>query len=726
MTEPTTTNFATTAPVPGSPDVLAFASDTPDINALQQEYQDAWNQDPDAAGRIARAEDIRYTRWPGQTQDGLKHQDKMPEGRRAMPYDRAPDCRVPFVDGTVQTLVDTDYAAFWNARVKTAPATASKLSAAQSAELRQVISWMIHGPLRAELVDQVEFASQVENTIGWVVLHTTWRRKEQLRLVTLNFDQIMELAQQAPPESLLQSAPVLIKDPTAEDEATGLIQTLFPNLKAARARKVVQQLRQDGQAEFPVPDQVENIPEIAVLVPWQDFILPIEATANPGMARCMFRRMFFTEAALRDRAREEEWNKDFVEAACKTKGEAMENGTTVEHDVDANMQLIEIAYAYNRAVDDDDIPGIYCTVLSPHLQAGQPGAKQLYGRHWLVDLAHGEYPFDFLTTEVTGRRPGDARGVPDVLATSQLEMKQQRDATYVFSQLSTTPPLLKKGTTASRLPPEFGPLAVMNNATGQDWAWFPPPPGRPDMAFKIIEDVRREGEDYYGVPRADMPPMRWQPRQQRRVTRNLSHWGTAFWKLAVLAYQNLSPEELASLLGRPPALTATMVCRHRLLFWFDIRAQDPAWVETLLQQITQMVLPADAAGVVDRAKLVQFALAYIDPTLAEEVTMDQAGAKQAMFKQVRDEIGSVMQGNEALYVENDPTAKSKMLFAQQIIGANPDYQMELSPKHPGFNPRKRQLMEKYMKNLQQSAVQQDNKTIGRLGVRPGNSPAAPK
>ena len=74
-------------------------------------------------------------------------------------------------------------------------------------------------------------------------------------------------------------------------------------------------------------------------------------------------------------------------------------------------------------------------------------------------------------------------------------MKQQRDATYVYSQFSVTPPLQKRGSQASKLPPELGPLGIINITNGSEWSWFPPPPGRPDIAFKLIEDIRKESED---------------------------------------------------------------------------------------------------------------------------------------------------------------------------------------------------------------------------------------
>lgn len=681
--------------------------------SLQEEYALAWAQDTNADKRIAAAEDIRYNRWAGQSSDGLKHQELMPEGKRALPYDRAPDTRVPFTDGTIQTLVDVDYTSFWNSRVKAAPAAATRLTAMQAGELRTLISWMIHGPLRAGLIDQVEFASQVKNTIGWVVLHPIWRKRTQLRMQRLTLEMIAAAATAAP---MVAQLPTLIADPTTEEEAATVLVQFFPNLKVERARQAIKDLREKGEADFPVPEQESNVPELEVLVPWQDVVLPAEAASRPENARMIFRRVFLTAEQARERAREEEWDGTFLSELLKTEGTSSGYGTSPEQQDDVNSKLIEVVYAYSTRLDADDVPGKYCTVFSPNVKTGGDNTP-LYGADWLVDYAHGQYPFVMATTEVIGRRPSDARGVPEVLGTGQREMKQQRDGTYVYSQLSITPPLQKRGTQASKLPPELGPLGIINNVAGE-WSWFPPPPGKPEIAFKLIEDIRREGEDYYGIPRADTPSMRWQPRQQRQAMRWLGKWAEALWQLAVLAYQHLSPEELYAVLGRAPVLNADTVAKHRLLLWFDTRAMDPAWVESLLQAISQMILPADAAGVIDRAKLIQFAMAYLEPTLAEEVTSDQEGAKQAIFKGVRDEIAAIMLGNEGMYVENDPTAKSKLMFAQQIVQANPDYQQVLQT-----DPRKRELLEKWTKNLTMSVMQEQNKTIGRLGIKPGHDNA---
>jgi len=70
-------------------------------------------------------------------------------------------------------------------------------------------------------------------------------------------------------------------------------------------------------------------------------------------------------------------------------------------------------------------------------------------------------------------------------------------------------------------------------------------------------------------------------------------------------------------------------------------------------------------------------------------------------------------GNEPKYVENDPTASSKLQFASQIVASNPNYQSGLQQ-----GGRFAELMQKWAMNLQFSITQEQNKQVGRIGVTP--------
>jgi hypothetical protein len=84
-----------------------------------------------------------------------------------------------------------------------------------------------------------------------------------------------------------------------------------------------------------------------------------------------------------------------------------------------------------------------------------------------------------------------------------------------------------------------------------------------------------------------------------------------------------------------------------------------------------------------------------------------------MYSDVQTDIAKMMAGMEPRYVENDPAAQSKMQFVQDIVQKNPKVQAAAQQ-----DEQFQMLFQNYMKNLQMSVSQQQNKSIGRIGVTP--------
>lgn len=707
-------------------DPLAMLGEEPDIAALSDEFNRALTQRVERF-QIEEAERVRYCVWTGQHPDGLVHQELLPEGERAMPYDRAPDTRISFADGTVRLIVGLLKTAFWRARANPRPVHVSRLTTQQVAEWRAVLSWIIHGPLKAKLTKLVEKLAQYTWTFGHAWLHPTWKISNGLKMENLQMDEILSLAAAVPDrESVLAQIPVLIADETLEENAIELFQQLFPSIGKSKARAVIRNLREDGEAEFPRPVPAENSPDLSVLVSRVHVVLPPETTEVQD-ARMVNVRVFLTESQVEAMANEllpddSRWKREFCEAVKNTSGLVANGTNTAQTWRDENARLIEIVHSFVKGVDaETGVQCIYCTIWSPHLQdrARQLDGDQLYAKHYLLDYAHLEYPLIESTTEVIGESADDARGVPEVLATVQTEVKRMYDGLAIFTEMSITPPI-NAPLGASKLPPEFGPLAVLRR-NGQQGDWTPvqlTEGAKPEIAFKLIDDKYKRRDEMFAVPNEAVHPAITQILQQGMVGSWLLTWEQCLWQLSVLVYQNFSPEELAQIIGRQPLLDVETLRRQRLTLQFDVRTLDNDWFTQLVAQIIQL-LSVDTGGNIDRSKLVQALLSYMDPTLADEVTLDNQGASQAIYEKVRNDIAQIMLGNEAIYVENDPTARMKLQFAQEIVQANPNYVAQLQQ-----NQRTAMLFEKFMANLQQSVVQEANKMVGRIGVTPMNSPGA--
>jgi hypothetical protein len=146
---------------------------------------------------------------------------------------------------------------------------------------------------------------------------------------------------------------------------------------------------------------------------------------------------------------------------------------------------------------------------------------------------------------------------------------------------------------------------------------------------------------------------------------------------------------------------------------YDVRELDTDFVMEKLKAVMQFVVPLDSGGVIDKNKLVRAAIEAIDPDKAKDLILQTASASQMLYKEIQSDIGLMMLGNEANYVENDPAAPTKLQYLQDIIGKNPKAQQSMQG-----DQHFRALMENYIKNLQMSASQQQNKQIGRTGVTP--------
>ena len=109
------------------------------------------------------------------------------------------------------------------------------------------------------------------------------------------------------------------------------------------------------------------------------------------------------------------------------------------------------------------------------------------------------------------------------------------------------------------------------------------------------------------------------------------------------------------------------------------------------------------------------ALRSVAPESADDLLVDEAAASQQMYNGVKQDIANMLLGFEASYVDasNDPTSGTKLQMAQEIAQGNPNVVQSMES-----NEMFKGLMERYLQNLQMGVMQQQNKQIGRTGVKP--------
>ncbi len=689
-------------------DKLARAADTPDVRELAAEYSRSLH-DGESLDKVSDVDNVRYTRWEGQTTDGRKHSADLPDGKEAFPWEGASDTRIPLADQVINDAVDVLTTSFSRATLKVGGTEIGDVDSAGVAN--NMMRWQRDTKMYHTLNRESELLAQYGQQYGWSCLFVGWEQKSAIKNRKITMQEVAAIAQQS--EGELAALVEMVLDPAQETNVAEILQAQAPGLGKRKAKKAVRELRETGETKIPQAYLATNQPTIVALKPWEEISIPPETT-DLQSARVIFRRVFMTEVELRAKVVDEEWNEDWVEAAVKTAGRSTEfhdfsqqiSDMTSSH-VDRQDNLIEVVYAYSRQLDENDIPGIYYTIFSPMAQTGD-GGTDIHAKHELLDYMHCRYPFVEYRRERLKRRITESRGVPEICRTWQDEIKTQRDAVYDSTSFETLPPIMVNKRLG--LANKVGPAVQLPVMKSGDYEFMRPPARQPSTAFNLIETVERQADEYFGRANAGVPPVQTQLKQQRMVNNWLTVWTEAYQQMFQLSLQYLSPEEISRITGTEITPESDMY-QFDFILKFDVREMDTDYVKEKLSSIAQFVVPQDVSGVLDRSKLITMITRAISPDIAEELVIDQAPASQKMYDDVKSQVGQMMLGLEANYTENDPAAQTKLQYLQEIMGRNPKAQSALEGDEL-FG----QLVEAYTKNLQMSLMQQQNAQIGRVGV----------
>jgi len=384
----------------------------------------------------------------------------------------------------------------------------------------------------------------------------------------------------------------------------------------------------------------------------------------------------------------------------------------VNYQVHRNDHLIELVYAYSRQLDKDGVQGIYQTIFCPR------SGSEVYAEHGLLGYAHNKYPFVVYRRERLRRPIYESRGVPELCMTNQFEIKAQRDSIRDRTAFETMPPILVKKRLGGIN--KVAPAMHLPVTSPDDYRFMPAPTGNPSIAFNLIDRVELENAQYFGLFHPQASPQLTQVTQQNIVNNWLDVWSEAFGMAFSLMLQYLDPAEIEGIIGTPlPQNISNISNQYDFRIKYDVRELDTNFVIEKLKAIMQFVMPLDSGGVIDKNKLVKAAIEAIDPDKAKDIIINTGTASQMLYRDIQSDIGLMMLGNEANYVENDPSADTKLQYLQDIMSKNPKAQQSMQG-----DQHFRALLDNYVKNLQMSVSQQQNKQIGRTGVTPVSQQAA--
>lgn len=696
-------------------DPLAYHENKPDISQLLVEYQRSAYHGT-MVSKMVWADDVRYARWAGQTDDGKKHSWARPNGDPAFPFEGASDVRVRLIDRLIRDQKAMLMTAFNSSTLKVGGTEIGDTLAASSAT--SLMRWLVETKLKSEFQREAELAADYMLTYGWTCAQITWDRQIGLRRQTMTMEELYAVAEQEQAMGMNNAAQLIqaIMNESKEDYAVELARQQLPQMKVKDLRKFVRKMRTEGQGELEEVYIQKNLPKITALKPYDEVCFPPE-TSDLQQARVIFRRQYMTEVELRSMVKNANWDQEFVEAVSKTMGNhyyfndpnLVPTTTALNSNILRGDNLVEVVWAYYRQLDENDIPSIYYTVFSPHV------GNELYAIQEMLNYAHGEYPFIPLRFEMSRRQVTESRGIPEISKTEQDEVKAQHDAFRDRTALEIMPPVkvVKRVGALNRI----APGQVLPVSTKDDYTWMEPPAGKAEYAISIIRQIEINLGNFYGfIVGEDIDPNKVRMLQQLAVNNWLQFWTQVYKQMFSLCLQFMPEEEVIRITNAPLKQNMSDIhSQYDFNVRFDVRDTDPEFVMEKLKAIVETVVPLDSGGVIDRNKLVKLVVEAISPDAARELVIDQTTASQKLYKDVINDVGMMMLGNEALYVENDPTAETKMQYLQEILQKNP------KAAQAAQGDRIFQiLLENYTKNLQMSVEQQKNKQIGRIGVTPAS------
>lgn len=690
----------------GNPsDKIAYSSNKPDIQYLSDELNRSLYYGGNMS-RLTTSDDQRMCRWEGQSDDGKKHEEYL--GYEPFPFEGSSDVRNRLIDNTINQLVMLVMTAWQRASIRVNGIEMN--DAEKSGAAQTLMHWIVNNRMRAELEREAELWAQYAYQFGWSAMHVGWDRRVARKTDMISMADIGQAAQQG--NTMLQQVFESLQTKTVSDLSVLLIsQSLLCDEK--EAKRIVKDIIENGSATYEQPYIQRNLPVVAALKPFDEIAFPPE-TVELQEARMIFKRTFMTEVQLKSIGLSEGWDEDFIEEAITTAGKSgylhdsnlIPLINSVPNAVEKANNLIEVVYCYARQLDESNKSAIYYTVFCPQTQ------NDLFGKHEILDYAHGEYPFVELRRERLRRPVVESRGVPEILFTDQEELKAQHDATRDRTAFEVMPPMTVTRRLANNQRIGPGQLLPVNNK--DDYAWLPPPSGTPVTAFNLMDRIEQKVAITFGLYHPNVMPALTQITQQYIVNTFFSAWSQVYKQMFALSMQYMLPEEIERITGVKMDYNHIEVNNmFDFSIRFDVKELDTNFVIEKLKAINQFVLPMDTAGNIDRSKLIKATVDAISPESARDIYIDQKTATQKQYAEVQNDLVKMMLGLEAQYVQNDPQAGVKMQAMQDILSKNPKAQ-QMAQTDGVFQA----LLQNYQKNLEMSIMQQQNAQIGRTGVSP--------
>ena len=727
---------------------LLSDGDEPKTKELLNEINEAISNSQTWLARMEIAEAVMWTIWNNQTPDGQKHAQEGSDSE-PVPWEGASDTRVRLAASKVLEATARESLALANANLKIIGREG--LDDMKATRATALLKWMIDSQMGEDAQTALDLGRFNRAVYGLNVFNVEWKQEEKVLVEDLTFEQFVNAHQLAIPQSTttlpeflntMQDSNYLLNLTEVERSAYELTYDLFVNEKAnikdflkhnypdcssKRISAIIKAWFNKEPAKVCVRRIVAEKPEWNALLPFEDVFFPA-STERLSDAPWIAVREWLSEQQVRSMQNLDDWDEKFVDAVIKSKGK--DSLTNIrnelkshEHDIPYSLSdiqkkndpnLCEIFYIYYKAVNDEGVEAIYRLVASNLVNTDAEG-DLLYGKNEIYECVDGQYPFAEQVYWRTDKALLSCIGLPWLLRFCQQNIKSMRDKRLDLVDISTIPPITRDRRDSGE-PLRLGPASVVYERVRGGTQWLNPPNSRADLPIEVERAELADCGRITGSEEAGVPASTIQFIQQNDTHRYLKSIREVFAKTFRLMQQFLPPTIVMRVTGsiNKPFETSAEEIRGAfdLSITYDPSNQNDDLKKANIQLIRE-ILGMDTNGIIDHNVVVRYAAYLINPSFAEMAITDASQGQQKVVLEEKQNITLMMTGQSAALKKEEAGAKIRLQIIMQELQQNPIVASAYQQ-----NERVKAVFDQRIKNLQMQLMQQQNKTIGALGVNP--------
>ena len=674
--------------------------DKPDVDELKFEFERAKANLSTWMDKAEDAREVRFNEWAGKTGDGKK------SGPEAFPFDGASDLEPgvinPLIDGDVATLTQ----ALTKANLVAAPVESGDIASAKL--VTEFLRWRM-GTMD-ELMRESSIGANYLLQNGVTFFGTYWKQEKARKFEPISLEQI---AQQSPELAMA------IEDPEMKEGVEEMFYPMFPKLKKRRVKKMLNELRKNGETEIPTEKVVVNRPAVKAYELGRELIVDSNVI-DLESARSIHCIHYYSPEALKQKVNEgwdEAWIDEAIEKA-KDFYEERYSDSAMHYDYGTSYGsqhyegLIRVVTTYRKELDEDDVPVVTKTCWTDEMDEA--------GFHEPVGYDEGRYPFVCITREHLNHRLLDSRGYPELLKSYQIAAKTEMDARRDAASMTTMPPFLYS---LGRRPERIGPGAQIPVRRRDEVGWMETPKYSP-ASTQVEMQIRQLCDRVTGRATGPDDAVEANVIKQHLVNCWLSGWKEVLkrvWCLdrtysgPMIWFRVTNNEQGAQLI-----LDETAELYDFNISWNSMN-QDESKVIEKLDTVGKLMSQYDRQGVSRFDIYLRKVIEAIDPNLANELIMPTQEATTKEIIETSNDIAKIYSG-QVVNAPQGANSQLRMQVLQQYLTGTEEIPAEDIQRRMQEDENFAKRLQIYAGQLEQQQAQQRNALIGQLGTAPGNVP----